>query len=81
MAHQLQSLSLSRYDIGGVACLTSARQLTSLVLQHCSLSDASLRGLGSLTNLRQLELPDNSLTPASLPEIARLPNLVGAVQG
>lgn len=80
-ATQLKSLSLSRYDVGGVACVTSARQLTSLALQHCSLSDSSLRGLASLTNLQQLELSDNNLTPASLHEVARLPKLVSVRDG
>lgn len=79
MATQLRSLSLSRYDVGSVACITAASQLTSLTLQHCSLSDGCLRGLASLKQLQRLELADNNLTHVSLGEVAKLELLVSRV--
>lgn len=40
---QLRSLSLSRYDLEDVSCVSAASQLTNLSLQHCSLTDDSLQ--------------------------------------
>jgi hypothetical protein len=73
---QLRCLFLSRYDVGSVACVTSASQLTSLALLHCSLRDSGLRGLASLRHLQKLELNDNNITCAGLGEVARLAQLV-----
>lgn len=73
---QLRSLSLSRYDVGSVASVTAASQLTSLALLHCSLRDGGLRGLPSLRHLQKLELSDNNLTWSCLGEVACLAQLV-----
>lgn len=77
-ATQLRSLSLSRYDLACVSYVAGAAQLTSLSLQHCSLTDNSLLGLGGLSRLQHLELPDNHLTPAGLVHIAELQHLVSS---
>jgi Leucine-rich repeat (LRR) protein len=76
LAPQLRSLTLSRYDVGSVACVTSASQLTSLALLHCSLRDSGLKGLASLRRLQKLELNDNNITCAGLGKVARLAQLV-----
>jgi hypothetical protein len=75
-ATQLRSLSLSRYDLDSVTCVTRASQLTSLALQCCSLQDSGLKGLGQLTKLRRLDLSDNSITAGGLPELTSLKDLV-----
>lgn len=72
---QLRSLSLSRYDLEDVSCVSAASQLTNLSLQHCSLTDDSLQGLSCLSMLQRLELSDNSLSCASLKHMAHLQHL------
>jgi hypothetical protein len=75
-ATQLRSLSLSRYDLASVTCVTGASQLTSLALQCCSLQDSGLKGLGRLTKLRRLDLSDNNVTAGGLQELSSLQGLV-----
>lgn len=76
-ATQLRSLSLSRYDIGSsIGAVTAASRLTSLALLQCSLTDSSVAGLKELSCLQRLELADNDLTSACIPEIAKLTRLV-----
>jgi hypothetical protein len=68
---QIQLVKLQNVPAEKIREVCQLRQLTSLSLRRCAISDKSLSGFARLENLEELDLTDTSVTDAGLPALKK----------